>query len=184
MFQGEILEVSWNTLLEEMDLEAVPFSDDVLLYLDARSIHVGEPQVSSVDLSKVVGTTHPDYCGKTWGQLKPVPGTSEGDFINNRDVAFQGLKRAVGNIQCLERNPEYYFSDEEKDHWSFYQIGDEYYISSGNNRTVIGRLFLHLNGQKEVVHGVVVTPAEYKTEPEVEPERIGLISRLMAWFRT
>lgn len=52
--------MSWNTLLEEMDLEALPFSDDVLLYLDARSIHVGEPQVSSVDLSKVVGTTHPD----------------------------------------------------------------------------------------------------------------------------
>ncbi|MGO1500382.1 MAG: hypothetical protein ACTHWH_03745 [Marinobacter sp.] len=90
--------MSWNTFLEEMDLEAVPFSDDALSYLDTRSIDVEEPHVGSVDLSRVVGTTHPDYCGKTWGQLKPVPGTSEGDFINNWDVAFQGLKRAVGNV--------------------------------------------------------------------------------------
>jgi len=175
--------VSWNTFLEGVDLETVPFSDDVLSYLDARSIDVGDPQVGSVDLSKVVGTTHRDYCGKTWGQLKPVPGTSEADFISNRDVAFQGLKRAVGNIQSLERNPDYYVSDEEKDHWSFYQVGDEYYISSGNNRTVIGRLFLHLNGRKEIVHGVVVTPAELKKESEVEPEHLSLISRLIAWFR-
>ncbi|AQU82653.1 MULTISPECIES: hypothetical protein [unclassified Halomonas] len=176
--------MSWNTLLEEMDLETVPFSDNTLSYLDKRNIDVGEPQVGSVDLSKVVGTTHPDYCDKTWGELKPIPGTSEGDFINNRDVAFQGLKRAVVNIQSLERNPDYYFSDEEKEHWSFYQIGDEYYISTGNNRTVIGRLFLHLNEQEEVVHGVRVTPAEFKKEPEVESEHLGLISRLMAWFRT
>ncbi|UTD55726.1 hypothetical protein [Halomonas sp. MS1] len=176
--------MSWNTFLEEMDLETVPFSDNTLSYLDRRSIDVGEPQVGSVDLSKVVGTTHPDYCGKTWGQLKPIPGTSGADFMNNRDVAFQGLKRAFGNVQSLERNPDYYFSYEEKDHWSFYQIGSEYYISSGNNRTVIGRLFLHLNGQEEVVHGVRVTPAEFKKEPEVEPVHLGFISRLMAWLRT
>lgn len=176
--------MSWNTFLEGIDLEKMPFSDDVLSYLDTHSIDVGEPQVGSVDLSKVVGTTHPDYCGKTWGQLKPVLGTSEGDFINNRAVAFQGLKRAVGNVRALERNPNYYFSDEKKDHWSFYQIGDEYYISSGNNRTVIGRLFLHLNCREQVVHGVVITAAQFKKEPEIERESLSLIHRFVAWFRT
>lgn len=165
-----------------MNLEETPFANDVLLYLDTQSIEVGESQMGSVDLSRVIGTTHQDYYGKTWWQLKPVLGTSSGDFINNRDVAFQPLKRAVGNIQSLERNPGYYFSSEQKEHWLFYKINDEYYISSGNNRTIIGRMFLHLNSQQPIIHGVKIIPAEFHKMPVAEPAKVSLISRLYAWF--
>ncbi|WHI45954.1 hypothetical protein ACJJIW_11660 [Microbulbifer sp. JMSA004] len=175
--------MAWNTFIEEISLENIPFSNDVLLFLERGKINVGEPKRGSVDLSKVVGTTHPDYCGKTWGQLKPIPGTSDGDFMNNREVALQGLKRAIVNVKALEKNPSYYFDDNEKTHWSFYQIDDKYYISSGNHRTVIGRLFLHLNNQEQLVHGVTITPAEFKKKSEIDHNSPSLISRFIAWIR-
>lgn len=176
--------MTWKTLIEEMTLEEIPFANDILLYLDTQSIEVGESQMGSVDLSRVIGTTHQDYCGKTWWQLKPVPGTSRCDFINNRDVAFQPLKRAIANINKLERNPEYYFSREQKEYWSFYKINDDYYISSGNNRTIIGRVFLHLNSQQPMIHGVKITPAKFRKEPVAETKKVSLISRLYKWFKT
>ncbi|WP_444907040.1 hypothetical protein ACJJIR_01330 [Microbulbifer sp. SSSA008] len=176
--------MTWNTLIEEMNLEEIPFANDELSYLDTQSIEVGECKVGAVDLTRVIGTTHPDYQGKTWGQLKPIPGTSKGDFMNNRNVAFQPLKRAIGNVQSLERNPEYYFSRENKEHWSFYKINDDYYISAGNNRTIIGRMFLHLNSQEPLIHGVEITPAKFRKEPVREPEKVSVISRLSAWFKT
>lgn len=175
--------MTWNTLIEEMNLEEIPFANDKLSYLDTHRIEVGESQVGTVDLSRVIGTTHPDYCGMTWGQLKPIPGTSQGDFINNIDVALQPLKRAVGNVQSLEQNPEYYFSSENKEHWSFYKINDDYYITAGNNRTIIGRMFLHLNSQEPLIHGVKITPAEFREEPAAEPEEVSVVSRLRAWFK-
>ncbi len=69
-----------ETLIEEMDVNDIPFFNDTLLYLDTQTIEVEKTRIGSVDLSRVVGTTHPDYHGKRWGQLKPIKGTSKGEL--------------------------------------------------------------------------------------------------------
>ncbi|MDY4348325.1 hypothetical protein [Pectobacterium brasiliense] len=148
-----------KTCIEEMDLSTISFANDTWRYLDKQEISlIGPTKISHVDLSKVVGTTHVNYRGKTWGELKPVIGTSEGDIFNT-EVACQPLARAVTNIHALEKKPEYYLTIEEKDSWSFIELNGEFYISEGNNRTVIGRFFLHLNQKPPIIHGVKVTTA-------------------------
>lgn len=177
----------YKTLIEEIDLQNVAFNRDVLAHVYNADIESIEIEIGSVDLSFVVGTTHPDYAGKSWGELKPVVGSLEGDFINNRDVAFQPLKRAVANVGALARNPEYYLSKEEKDYWSFYEIDGQYYIASGNNRTIIGRYFFYLNDLDPIVHGVKVTKSRFK-RPKLMPAiensgRESLIKRLLNWLK-
>ncbi len=177
------MDVKWNTLVEVMDESNTPFFNDVLAYLDTKNISTVGSTYGCVDLSKVVGTTHSNYCEKTWGELKPVVGTSRGDIINDTNVVYQNLKRAVGNVKDLERNPDYYFSQEEKDHWSFYEIDGEYYIAEGNNRTVIGRFFLTLNHQTPVVHGVRIMQATYSTKTVAEQKKKGVVSSVFSWLK-
>ncbi|MGB0893582.1 MAG: hypothetical protein ACPGUD_04185 [Parashewanella sp.] len=62
--------IKFNTLIEDINLEDLPFSTDLLSELNVQKIKVGASYIGSVNLSKVVGTTHPDYCEKTWGELK------------------------------------------------------------------------------------------------------------------
>jgi hypothetical protein len=161
--------IKLNTRIEDIDLQDLPFATDILNELDTQKIEVGTPSVGSVNLSKVVGTTHPDYFGKAWGELKPIPGTLGRDFVNNVQLNCPPLKRAYGNVKELDSNPQYYLNSEDKYHWSFYEIDGDYYISSGNNRTIIGRLFLHLNDREPIIHGVKVTPAKFK-EKLVKPD--------------
>ncbi|MFJ5454475.1 hypothetical protein HP572_21590 [Pectobacterium sp. PL64] len=172
-----------KTCIEEMDLSTLSFANDILRYLDEQEISLIEPaKISSVDLSKVVGTTHINYRGKTWGELKPVIGTSEGD-ISNIEVACQPLKRAVTNIYALEKKPEYYLTMEEKDDWSFIELNGEFYISEGNNRTVIGRFFLHLNDKPPIIHGVKVTTAIKKNGFHEVGKVKSVLSKIFSYLR-
>lgn len=176
--------MTWKTRIEDINLDTLPFANDILLYLDDTQISVtGPARFASVDLSKVVGTTHIDYAGRSWGQLKPIEGTSKGDFVNNMKISCQQLKRAIANVRCLESNPEYYFSTCEKDYWSFYEIEGNFYISQGNHRTVIGRFFLHYNDKEQIVHGVKVTTAAKKNDFQEAQNRPDIVSRIFRWVK-
>jgi len=103
------------------------------------------PEHGVVCLQSVVGTTHPDYRGKTWLDLLP----------KDQNQANQGiLKRGWKRLYDLRNNPGYYIDSSPKNHISFYKVGNEYYIADGNHRVIIGRFFLHLNNLPEVIAGV------------------------------
>lgn len=124
-----------------------PFSDDRLRQLDLMECRLTRisTAIQSVDLSRVVGTVHPDYANYSWGRLMP-------------SLAGDGaLKRGQRGMRDLVNNPNYYLSPDHKQAWSFYQIGDDFYISEGNNRTVIARFFLYANKLPPIIHGVAVT---------------------------
>lgn len=110
-------------------------------------IQVAHLENARVDLSLVAGTEHPDYYGSTWSELIGHP---QG---HDRSV----LKRLNLNLQQLAASAEYYLSEDKKEHWSFYLLDGQYFISSGNHRTVLGRFLLELNGLPPIVHGVSVT---------------------------
>lgn len=101
----------------------------------------------TVDLSRVVGTEHTDYQGSSWLELLGnPPGRPSGR-----------LKRVHGGLLELVSTPGYYLSNDEKDNWSFYLVGGQYYVSCGMHRTVIGRFLLACNGLPTIVSGVAVT---------------------------
>lgn len=112
-------------------------------------------QRASVDLSRVVGTEHPDYFEHTWIELLGDPPGG----------ASAHLKRISARLDDLNRDPEYYLRDDAKDHWSFYLIDGFYYVSSGMHRTVIGRFALECNGYPPIVDGVAVTELKFQTSP-------------------
>ena len=171
-----------DTLIENIDLSTVPFADIALAKFDPQNYEIGQSSLTSVDLAQVIGTTHPDYAGKTWGELKPAPGTLSNRDPANIEVTYQPLKRASRNCQLLERNPDYYLSKDEKEHWSFYRVGNQYFISSGNNRTIVGRYFFHLNGLSAVVHGVVVVDATPKPISDKKQASPKFLSKIRSWF--
>ena len=162
----------YQTRIEDIHDADVPFSCDILIEFDNRGYETVETFVGSVDLSKVRGCYHPDYAGMTWAQLKPAAGSLDGDK-NDFRIAYQPLKRAASNAKNLHRNPGYYLGEDEKHHWSFYELSGEYFISSGVHRTVIGRFFLWLNKLPPSVHGVSVTrlkaPAKQSSVEEKRP---------------
>lgn len=123
----------------------------------------------SVDLSKVKGTDHPDYCGNTWIELLP---TNPDDFMQldywERFKHEGMMKRGWNCVRDMRENPAYYTDAGEKEHWSFCKVGDSYYISQGNHRTVMARFLLSLNGLPEVIRGVSVT--EYHV-PQAAPRQ-------------
>lgn len=139
------------------------FADERLEYFDMSKLH-GVPYTfipaaqGCVDLSKVRGTNHSNYCNSTWMELLP---TNPDDFMHLdywERFKHQGkMKRGWNCIRSMRENPAYYISVSEKDHWSFCKVGDHYYISQGNHRTVMARFLLSLNGLPEIVHGVSVT---------------------------
>src|SRR5690606_5410978 len=101
---------------------------------------------ASVDLSLVRGTEHGDYFDSTWRELLGDPAKN----ISPR------LKRIRWALSELRENPEYYLSATPKENWSCYLLAGNYYVSTGNHRTVVGRFFLELNGLPTTVHGVDV----------------------------
>lgn len=149
------------TRIEDLCLDAVPFAKDRLRRLRPGSIRRLGSVVSAVDLSRVVGTMHNDYADRSWGDLKPVPGSLAGNIIADTAVAFQPLARATANVRALELNPDYYLSRDVKERWSFYRIDGYYYIAEGNHRSVVGRYFLFANNLPPFVHGVTITEATF-----------------------
>ena len=138
--------------IEQASLAVFPFANDRLAPLHRMDILVpGDGRLGSVDLTRVAGTTHPDYGGMPWGRLKPQ---SDNDLC--------GLKRAMSAMRLLRGNPHYYLSRAPKPAWSFYEIYGQFFIIEGNHRTVVARFLLSLNQLPPIVHGVLITPAVIK----------------------
>lgn len=136
------------TQIQNMPEHQFGFSGDSISHFDTRLIaSCTDPVVTSVDLSRVIATTHPDYAGLTWGDLKPRP-----DACRNAT-----MKRQQHNLSWLVENPDYYLSLGEKDHWSFFRLRGQYIIEAGNHRTVYARFFLAANGLAPQLHGVSVS---------------------------
>jgi hypothetical protein len=113
-----------------------------------------------VDLSLVVGTEHPDYHGSSWLELLGnPPGRPAGR-----------LKRIHSGLLEMASTPDYYLSNDEKDNWSFYLVNEQYYVSTGMHRTVIGRFLLACNDLPTVVSGVAVT--ELVLRSQSPPKRV------------
>jgi hypothetical protein len=102
---------------------------------------------ATVDLSRVKGVEHPDYQGRSWIELLGAP----------PNVGSGALKRARSVLAEAQRNPDYYQSAIKKHGWSFYQRGQDIFISEGVHRTVIARFLLAANGLPTVVRGVGLT---------------------------
>jgi hypothetical protein len=101
---------------------------------------------ATVDLSRVRGLWHPDYPDLSWGELVGCAASK----------TRERLKRFDACLRELRDNPYYYLNVGRKEDWSFFEVDGDYYISSGNHRTVVARFFLELNGQPPLVHGVAV----------------------------
>lgn len=115
------------------------------------------PEKGKVDLSRVRGTSHPNYHGLSWLELLP---TNPDDYVHldywQRFRHEGNMKRGWSCLHAMRRNPDYYLDSTKKDHWSFYKVLDSYYIAQGNHRTVMARFLLSLNGLPEVIRGVSV----------------------------
>lgn len=139
--------MTYCTSIETIPACQFTFSRDLIEHFDtSRVASATKAVVTSVDLSRVIATTHRDYAGSTWGDLKPRASGSR----------VAPMKRQGANLSHLRQNPHYYLGESEKEHWSFLRLGDDYIIESGNHRTVYGRFFLAANDLANVVHGVSV----------------------------
>ncbi|TOJ29691.1 hypothetical protein CGI42_27490, partial [Vibrio parahaemolyticus] len=65
------------------------FSDHILKEFDSRDYEFIRSDILNVDLDLVVGTDHPDYEGKTWGELIPI----EGDKYHTLKRGERALKQ-------------------------------------------------------------------------------------------
>lgn len=164
------------------------FADDRLEYFDRSKFH-GVPYTyisatqGCVDLSKVKGTDHPDYCDSTWIELLP---TNPDDFAHidywERFKHEGRMKRGWNCIRDMRDNPGYYTDTSEKNHWSFCKVGDHYYISQGNHRTVMARFLLSLNGLPEVVHGVSITEYHVPHTATTSDRKRSVLETIKGWF--
>lgn len=157
--------------IEQLSLQTVPFANERLCKFDDIKVAITNTVITDVNLEQVAGTWHSDYAGRTWGELKPVQGTLNGD-ITNIAVVDQGLKRAIANLQALDQNPRYYESSDKKENWTFYLVDGKYYIMEGNNRTVIARYYFYVTGMPPIVKGVTIYEASWtNSSSEVLPSK-------------
>lgn len=91
-------------------------------------------KATNIDVSRVIGHEQ-GYGEMSWLEM------------------LHGLKRIESNLKELARNPTYYLSCEEKPHWSFVEVDDKIFISSGKHRTTVLRYLAHYN------------PEHFKTGP-------------------
>lgn len=148
-----------KTDIEHIDLTKVPFAGEVLKEFNSLEYEISDSFFGSVNLSKVIGCEHPDYVGKSWGELRPVPKDKLDD-----STSYQILKRGNSNLINLSITPEYYLNDSRKNHWEFYEVDGYYFISAGVHRSVIARFFFFYNDIEPFVMGVKITKARKKTE--------------------
>lgn len=104
---------------------------NLAVYSEARRFLIREEvhQNTEVDLSKIVGTSHPSYAGGAWESL-----------------IFHG-KKSNTNLADLAKTPDYYFS--EMKGVELTQIDENIFVDGGgNNRTVISKFFFYFNKEK------------------------------------
>jgi len=88
----------------------------------------------TVDAFEIVGIAHPDYVGLSW-----------------IDMLKAGKRMSTVNLPLLEKNPDYYLENGQKDPAIEYtKVNDEIYISGdGYHRTSIAKVLLYLLGQTQ-----------------------------------
>lgn len=79
-----------------------------------------------VDISRVIGHDQ-IYAAMTWAQM------------------LHGLKRMKLMLKELAQDSDYYLRHQLEPDWSFIEVGDKLFISSGKHRTVILRYLAHYN---------------------------------------
>ena len=131
-----------NFSLDKINLQKTTFANIKLKEFSFCYNDLENETTGSVNLEKVVGTSHPDYYNKTWGELL--------------NLLYNNSPRSKSNREMLSNNYKYYLDKEEKDTWTFVEKNGEYYIIEGNHRTIIGRFFLNLNNLSQIVHGVKI----------------------------
>ncbi len=155
------MQKTWNTRIDEMDLESVPFANEVLRFQAKQELELHEDRIESVDLRRIVGTTNPKFqIERTWGDLKPVAGT----LRKERESCYQPMERSRSVFSDLTEDPDFILSRKKKCSWTVLEINEELFVEVGLHRTVIARFFLHLNGLEPIVHGVNVRRATIRTE--------------------
>lgn len=143
------------------ELERFQLSD----YLDFPTRYIA-PEEGLVDLAKVCGTDHCDYYGSTWLELLPSNPDDYEHLEYWSRLAHEGkMKRGWNCIKELRNNPNYYIDRSPKEHWSFAKVGENYFVTQGNHRTVVGRFFLSLNNLPTLVHGVSITEIQIPQKP-------------------
>ena len=93
---------------------------------------------TSVNLSLVVGSIHPDYKEHSWLWL------------------LKHGKRMRENLSLLFSNPQYYFTEDKKlPAMSYLDINNKYYVFiDGNHRTCIAKFLFYLLNIESVLSGV------------------------------
>ena len=92
----------------------------------------------SVNVFRIVGTTHASYQNKTW------------------DWMIKNAKKISSNLKEYEWNPDYYLQTAKKGDISFVTLdGLDYYIRQGNHRSAIARFDFHYRGIT-TLHGVSI----------------------------
>lgn len=92
----------------------------------------------SVNVFRIVGTTHPTYQNKTW------------------DWMIRNAKKISSNLMEYEKNPGYYLQTAKKGDLSYITMdGLDFYIGQGNHRSTIARFDFHYRGIT-TLHGVSI----------------------------
>jgi len=120
-----------------------------------------------IDISKVIGTSHPDYANSSW------------------KCCFENLKRKEANIDsldCIEKIK--YYTDKNYrpfyiDPWSINIINGKYYITQGNHRSIIAKFLSYLKIIPKKQFGLSFL--EYKTYNEKEHNRF---DKFELWLKT
>ncbi|TOF62790.1 hypothetical protein [Vibrio parahaemolyticus] len=107
--------------------------------------------IESVDLRKIVGTSHCNYYGKTWAQL--IPKVEDEYYV---------LKRANQNLEDLAHNPTFYLPESKPLTISLAKLDNNYYILNGNHRSIIGCAFLLKNDLPPILHDISVSVYSHK----------------------
>ena len=132
--------------LSELPLFADLFLEDFNKRLRDEDDFVVEIETISntnIDLSKVVGTTHPDYINMTWSKL------------------LTNAKRIKLNLNSFQHDPMQYIENHCKGIKFCCFDEDHLYIEAGNHRTCIALFHLHGQGNS-ILHGPQLR--KYKTD--------------------
>lgn len=133
------------TSFTKESVAALPLTKKILVWFNVSEFEHESTRMGSVDLSKVIGMTHPRYSDLSWQDLIPV---SDGP---------NKLKRSKDRLDDLSKTPDYFLSHNKKEPiWSFAEVDGEFFISTGVHRTVIGYAFLLENNLPTIVHGVSI----------------------------
>lgn len=120
---------------------------------------------ASVDISKVIGTKHPDYAGKSW------------------EWCFSNLKREenINLLDCKEKIKYYKdknYKSDSIDPWSIDIINGKHYTTQGNHRSIIAKFLSYLNMIPIKQFGL--THISYKAYDEKEHARF---NRFEKWLK-